>query len=296
MRSRLAELLEYEEAVLPKWFELRLWLRFLVFDFSKFDAVIFDLRFRFICNQINFFLKLSKKTQIYFLEDDACQDFLKSSQHFGQFSKFYKSVPNIKVLCSGYITEQKLRAEGIDAWMVPKGYDDRMIKDLGRHRDIDLGFIGKLRNSIYSKRKELIEALEKESGLTTLQTKPGAEYVEALNRITFFISADAGLDEYMHKNYEAMAAGCVLFAHRVGGGEETALGFKDMENIVLYSDLEELNNKLDHLKANPDKVEKIRVNGRTHACQKLSCRAQAENIVDVLNGREPQIYTERKAA
>lgn len=296
MRSRLAELTEYHEVSLPKWLELRLWLRFLAFDFTKFDAVIFDLRFRFIRNQIDFFIKLSSKTQIYFLEEDACQNFLEGSQHFQQFSKFYKAIPNVKVLCSGYITEQKLRANGINAWMVPKGYDEQIIQDLGQHRDIGLGFLGKFTNPVYSKRKEIIETLERESGLIVLHTKPGAEYVEALNRINFFVSADAGLDEYMVKNYEALGAGCVLIAYRMGQGEEEALGFKDMENIVLYSNLEELHRKIDYLKANPMEMECIRLNGKRHVTQKLSFRAQAENIVDILNGRESKVRTENLAA
>jgi hypothetical protein len=39
------------------------------------------------------------------------------------------------------------------------------------------------------------------------------------------------MGEYMIKNFEAMACGCVLFAFNQGESENQALGFIDMENI-----------------------------------------------------------------
>ena len=65
-----------------------------------------------------------------------------------------------------------------------------------------------------------------------------------LNRIRFFVSADIGMGEYMIKNFEAMACGCVLLAYDQGELENEALGFIDMHNIVLYRRLDELRDKL----------------------------------------------------
>ncbi len=133
-----------------------------------------------------------------------------------------------------------------------------------------------------------------------LRTEPGAAYNEMLNRIQFFISADQGLDEYMGKNFEAMAAGCVLCCFRQGGGEEEALGFVDLENVVLYSDLEELKKKLDLLKEQPDKIKEIARSGRELAIREysLACLAQktASALVAPIDSRREPSLTQKLLA
>jgi hypothetical protein len=68
----------------------------------------------------------------------------------------------------------------------------------------------------------------------------GEEYCATLNRIRFFVSADVGMGEYMIKNFEAMACGCVLLAFDQGAAENQALGFKGMVNVVFYKDIPQL--------------------------------------------------------
>jgi glycosyltransferase involved in cell wall biosynthesis len=90
-----------------------------------------------------------------------------------------------------------------------------------------------------------------------LRTSPGKEYNDTLNSITAFFSADINIGEYMAKNFEAMAAGCLLIAYRQGNGEEEALGFKDGENILLYNDRQQASEKINWARDNQEQAKII---------------------------------------
>jgi len=74
----------------------------------------------------------------------------------------------------------------------------------------------------------------------------------------FFVK---GLNEYNFKNFEAMAAGCVVVAERQVE-DNSILGFKDMENIVLYDGIEEALEKIDLLKNDDELCQRIAKSGQ----------------------------------
>jgi spore maturation protein CgeB len=71
------------------------------------------------------------------------------------------------------------------------------------------------------------------------------------------------MGEYMIKNFEAMACGCVLLAWSQGEEEDSALGFEDGKNVMLYRSAEEAVEKINRLKANPELAERIAYAGQT---------------------------------
>ncbi len=224
-----------------------------------YDRIILFLRFKKEIRQVRF---LRKIPNLVFLEHDAYQNYVSDNKYEGKFFQHYSKLPWVRVLCSGFVVSQKLKAQGIDAVFVPKAYDDRLIYNQRRQRDIETGFIGSLGSKTYSRRKELLDTLQKEENMLVTRTGSGQEYVETLNRIRFFISADVGMGEYMIKNFEAMAAGCVLFAWSQGRDENLALGFKDMHNIVLYNSVKELKTKLRLLRSDAGLCSQIAQRGQ----------------------------------
>ena len=88
------------------------------------------------------------------------------------------------------------------------------------------------------------------------------------------------MGEYMIKNFEAMACGCILLAYRQGEGEEEALGFSDMNNIVLYSSIAELREKLAQLRANPERAEQIAHAGQDLVTTRYTFEAIGKIIVE----------------
>lgn len=231
-------------------------------DLNQYDRVLVDLHFKNIYRQTYL---LSGIAGLLIYEEDACQNYLDSSRWRGRFSRFYRALPNARVVVTGAGVAGRLREEGFAVHFIPKGYDPRMIYPEEIERDIELGFIGRTASAAYAGRKQLLDQLAAEDSLQVLRTAPGAPYRQMLNRIRYFVSADVGLGEYMAKNFEAMACGCVLLAYDHGEEESRALGFVDMENIVLYRSVDDLCGKLAQLRADPIWAERIAANGKALA-------------------------------
>lgn len=222
-------------------------------DVDSYDRIVFFLRFKKEIRQVRFIRSLPN---LVILEHDAYQNYI-PGKYEGKFSAHYRKLPWARVICSGYQVSEKLRAEGVDVAFVPKGYDQALLGNRGTERDIELGFLGSLGHGIYGQRRVLLEALAEQENMVVARTESGEEYVAMLNRIRMFVGADVGFGEYMIKNFEAMACGCLLLTWNQGESENKALGFRDMENVVLYNSLEELKEKLQGLRANPELIGQI---------------------------------------
>lgn len=262
-------------------------------DLARYERVVLFLRFKKQLKQIGFIRTLPNLVE---LEHDAYQNYIRC-KYTGKFSAYYRRMPWVRVLCSGAGVTQRLQQENVDAVFAPKGYDAAGLWNMGVPRDIELGFVGSLKSVAYSGRKQLLEELGKVEPLTVTRTESGDEYREMLNRIRFFVSADVGMGEYMIKNFEAMACGCILFAYDQGSVENNALGFVDMQNVVLYSSLDELRQKLALLRQNAELAERIAQEGQALAQTHYSFQALGRHIVKALEAplreRQPANWRDR---
>ncbi len=219
-------------------------------DFAPYDRVLLDQNIRLIGRQ---YRALRSIPNLVFLEQDACQHFVPRSAWHRAYDIVFKDVGRIRVLVSNRTCELAFSEAGLDCKYLPKCFDEKRIRPLAQPRDIDFGYIGRLKHAVYTDRRRLLEAVQAPLKLQMLRTEfgDGAAYNALLNRVRFFVSADIGFHEYMFKNFEAMAAGCVLIAKRQPAIEQEALGFKDMENLVLYDDERELLAKAELLRGDP---------------------------------------------
>ncbi|WP_372778350.1 glycosyltransferase [Litorivivens sp.] len=248
----------------------------------RYDRVILDLPF----SKIRRFSKnLKTIPNLVIFEEDACQNFLPASRWYGAFTEYYQDLPQATLILTGFATAARFRQQGIESRVIPKGFDQHALSNTQLARDIPLGFIGRVRSDVYRERRELLESVDQTLGVTSLRTHSQEEYRDTLNRIEVFISADIGLGEYMAKNFEAMACGCVLVAARQGAGEEEALGFKDMENIVLYDSADEAIEKIQQLRQDNGLRTRIAKAGEAHALSRFSHQHIADQILAI--AREP---------
>ncbi|MCI8209328.1 glycosyltransferase [Pseudomonas sp. S25] len=245
-------------------------------DVTQYDRIVFFLRFKHEIRQVGFIRTIPN---LVILEHDAYQNYI-TCKYTGKFSAHYRKLPWVRVMCSGFNVSERLREEGFDAVFVPKGYDQSLLQWRDRERDIELAFVGSTNSVAYSGRKALLDELGRVEKLVVTRTKSGEEYCETLNRIRFFVSADVGMGEYMIKNFEAMACGCVLLAYDQGAEENRALGFVDMHNIVFYSDIPQLQEKLRQLRDNPGLADEISRNGQTLVEQRFTFHALGKAIVE----------------
>lgn len=228
-------------------------------DLNTYDRVIFFLRFKKEIKQVRFIRQIPN---LVILEHDAYQNYVEG-KYQGVFSRYYSQLPWARIINSGYQVSEKLRSEGFDSVFVSKGYDQDKLENLNQPRDIELGFLGSIEHKTYQKRKALLQSLSETENLVVARTNSGDEYLAMLNRIKIFVGADIGFGEYMIKNFEAMACGCLLLTWDQGSRENRALGFEDMVNVVLFRHLDELREKLAELRNNPSLIEYIASNGQS---------------------------------
>ncbi|PIA73516.1 glycosyltransferase [Ectopseudomonas toyotomiensis] len=247
-------------------------------DTARYDRILFFLRFKKEMRQWRF---IRTVPNLVILEHDAYQNYI-SCKYTGLFSAHYRRMPWVRIISSGADVAKRLQDEGFDAVFVPKGYDQTLLSYRERERDIELAFVGSTKSVAYSGRKALLDELGRVENLLVTKTRSGEEYCETLNRIRFFVSADVGMGEYMIKNFEAMACGCVLLAYDQGDRENSALGFRDMENLVLYRDVAELRKKLSLLRNDPQLAALIADAGRLLAERQYSFQMIGQKIVEAM--------------
>jgi glycosyltransferase involved in cell wall biosynthesis len=210
-------------------------------DIMLYDRIVLFLRVKKILKQAAF---LKTIPRLVYLEHDACQNYMSVSKYKTKFSAHYRMMPWARIIVSGNQLSEHLRREGFDAVFVPKGYDQELLWNHGSTRDIELAFVGSLKNQVYADRVSFLDALKKVEPIEILKTDSGEEYRILLNRIKYFICPDVGMGEYMIKTFEALACGCVVFAFDQGEAENDALKFKHMENIILFKSLPEFRTHL----------------------------------------------------
>lgn len=254
-------------------------------ELPRYSRILLDLPFKHVANQAGV---LARLPGLLIYEEDACQNYLATSKWRGVFSRLYRQLPAARLVVTGASVAQRLRAEGFDATFMAKGFDPRLLFNEQQTREIELGFIGRTASRDYAGRKALLDSLAALEPLKLLRTEPGADYRHMLNRIRYFVSADVGLGEYMAKNFEAMACGCVLLAWRQGS-EEEAIGLKHDEHLLLYSSLHELREHLDRLRREPHLAERLALAGQAFVANQLSHEQLAARLAAVLQEPWPNL-------
>ena len=254
-------------------------------DLQSYQRILLDLPFKHMVAQATL---LARLPGLLIYEEDACQNYLATSKWRGAFSRFYRQLPAARLVVTGASIAERLRSEGFDALFMAKGYNPHLLFNEQQVRDIELGFIGRTASRDYAGRKALLDSLAALEPLQLLRTEPGAEYRHMLNRIRYFVSADVGLGEYMAKNFEAMACGCVLLAWRQGS-EEEAIGLKHDEHLLLYSSLDELREHLARLRREPQLAERLARAGQAFVASQLSHEQLAVRLAAVLQEPWPSL-------
>lgn len=122
----------------------------------------------------------------------------------------------------------------------PNGFDDDLIKPMDVDKKYDLAFCGN-----YVNRKSILEFLENEYGLHLDIFVIGNAMVEAINSYKCHFNLNIGND-INYRSFETIGCGTLLLTNYNKQYEE--LGFVDGENCFMYNDIEELQDKIKHIK------------------------------------------------
>jgi glycosyltransferase involved in cell wall biosynthesis len=249
-------------------------------SFEAYDRVIVDHSLRRMGRHYRF---LKRIPNLVLFECDFCQNYLPEGGCPGRLEAMLRTLNEHRVIVTSVYTRDKLIANGFDAAYCPKGYDSSQVYDLGSRRDIEIGFIGRTKHRAYSLRRAVLDRLSADVGLKSLRTEENSEYNQALNRIQIFVSPDLGYHELMIKNFEALAAGCVLVTARPEPAEVDQLGLVDFENVVMYDNYDELLDKVRRLQRAPELVSRIAAAGRELARSRHDWESRAEVVFQQLH-------------
>ena len=161
--------------------------------------------------------------------------------------------------------------EDFKVW-VPNSFDDELMKKIDSPKKHLIGFCGN-----YVNRKPLLDSLQKEINLHTDIFVIGDDMVEAINSYHIHFNANIAND-INYRSFETIGCGTMLMTNYNKQYEK--LGFKDFENCVFYHSMDDIINKYNYLKDNPEEIKKIADAGY-ELSKKHTYKKRLEQVLDL---------------
>jgi hypothetical protein len=145
-------------------------------------------------------------------------------------------------------------ATGANRVWFPNAFDDDLVVKMNNvNKQHFIGFCGN-----YVNRKTLIDKIDKDFLIKKDIFVIGLDMVKAVNSYKIHFNKNISND-INYRSFETLGCSTVLLTNK--NHQYNKLGFKDMENCILYSDLFELKDKLRYLSGDSKKLEDIRSRG-----------------------------------
>jgi len=228
-----------------------------------YDAVVVFVRFRYLREQPLLDWRGFTGARVL-LEHDAVQNYshIAGGRHFGAWPAEVARHGFDLTIVTGREVARRLEADGVRTAWVPKGYDERSFYDEESPREGACHY-----GSRYAARAAMLRHLRRAGVRVSHVTAPFAQLNGVLNRYAScvvcnmegtpafgaagralqrvlpgaLVSVRPGL-EVMIKNFEVAASGCAPFFDAIP--ELADLGFVDGETAFVYSDFDELAERL----------------------------------------------------
>tara|TARA_B100000131_G_scaffold263067_1_gene259758 strand:+ start:372 stop:1265 length:894 start_codon:yes stop_codon:yes gene_type:complete len=168
-----------------------------------------------------------------------------------------------------------------NSYCVPDGFDPELEKPRDIAKDIDVSFIG----SLHSDREEKIQKITKDVTVVTDAFGEKHSKIVSRSKINLNFCTTMGASD---RTYKVLAAGGFYLTDDWIGRSEK---FKDGIDLVIYKDIDDLNQKIEYYLNNDSEREKIAQSGRL-AVEKFSRYAWAQRIVEISCELYPELeYT-----
>ena len=157
----------------------------------------------------------------------------------------------------------------------PNAYPSDLISPIkGVEKNIFLGFCGSLLN-----RQEILNDLEKKFGLIKDIWKIGEDMVKTINSYKIHFNHTLSND-INYRVFETMGCKTLSLTNQT---ENIDVLFKDMENIVIYRNKEELYEKIKTLSENNSLIEKIGLSGYNLVKEKHTYDNRVDVLLKIIN-------------
>lgn len=147
---------------------------------------------------------------------------------------YFETLKNCHVIDYSRKNVEYLKNHGIDAFYMPYGYHDGLVKNISSDKDIDVLFIGSVH---HDRRLKLFDKLAKHFNLVVVTDTYGKELDRAMSRAKLHINIhhmDNQQLQVVRLNY-LIANGCNIVSER-GCEESVNNAYKDMLTFAGYDD------------------------------------------------------------
>lgn len=163
--------------------------------------------------------------------------------------------------------------ENFKVWL-PNAFDDELIKKRDVEKKCDIGFCGNVVN-----RKKYLQNLSKRYDFIHDEFVIGDDMVNAINSYKIHWNKNI-YNDINYRNFETIGCGVPLVTSYNENYE--SLGFKHMENIVIYKTDEEMYEYIDILLSDKVLREKISING-FFLSKKHTYTERCKKIIEIYN-------------
>lgn len=259
-------------------------------DLNRYDHIVVSLSFDIANKQIKYLKTLKNLTFLHITSIDPSGN---DEIYAKRWLNFYRKLPWVRVLVRNGILANYLQQQGLDAWNIGIGIDENSFENYYCERKIQLACICSNHTYISPETEQLLSILKiKYSNLLIEKQLHLKGHVTRLNQCQIVVLPLLEKIGYDIATFQAMACGAVLVTYNLGDEENKFYGFSDMDNVVLFKNLKELEQKLELLINDPALVSKIASKGTLHASKFLSAKAVAKRVATLLSDplRNPDDY------
>lgn len=178
------------------------------------------------------------------------------------------------------IESHQVHFKGRDTVYFPNAYPSDLIFPLnGVKKDIFLGFCG----SLFDERRDAIQKIENRCNIKVQKDiwVLGDEMVKKIN--SYKINYNRTIEnDINYRVFETMGCNTLSLTNET---ENITKLFKDMENIVIYKNENELYEKINFLNSNPNEIKRISKNGHEYVSKNHTFDNRAKEIINLLKNR-----------
>jgi len=164
-------------------------------------------------------------------------------------------------------------------YFLPFCVDINVYKNLGLEKDIDVMAVFSFSTSFPNRRgvQRLVEKLEIKSSTNRVTRH---KYVETINRSKIFVHSNS-IYRYLNMKYsEVLACGTLFLTDKPKDFEEE--GFVDGKHLVLYDNLEDLEDKIKYYLEHDEEREQIARQGMEFVRENHSCAVRVKQFTEIV--------------
>lgn len=250
-------------------------------DLSRYDRILFSFSLETLQKQSKYLQMLKN---LHFMHTTAIDPNGEDMAVAKQWVKFYRKMPWVRIFVKNLNLAKYLQTQGLDAWGIGVGYDNNLFDDYHCRRNIDLACLYPSNIILDDESEQLLSILRlKYIDLLVEKQSSNSHHIKRLNECKIVILPFTEKVGYSVSAFQTMASGCVLALYNLGEKENRFYGLVDMENIVLFKNIKELDTKIKLLSEDSNLFNKIAEAGTHHARQHLSLHHVAVRISRLLD-------------